>query len=53
MFGEIGKIAVVDVLGRDFPGRLAILSMTVMAPKVVGASCLTKFRPIDGLCAMR
>ena len=27
--------------------------MTVMAPKVVGATCLTKFRPIAGLCAMR
>ena len=24
-----------------------------MAPKVVGATCLTKFRPIAGLCAMR
>ena len=27
--------------------------MTVMAPKVVGATCFTKFRPIAGLCAMR
>ena len=27
--------------------------MTVMAPKVVGATCLTKFRPVAGLCAMR
>ena len=27
--------------------------MTVVAPKVVGATCLTKFRPIAGLCAMR
>ena len=27
--------------------------LTVMAPKVVGATCLTKFRPIAGLCAMR
>ena len=25
MFGEIGEIAVVDVLGYDFPGRLAVL----------------------------
>ena len=25
MYGEIGKIAVVDVLGHDFPGRLAML----------------------------
>ena len=24
-----------------------------MAPKVVGATCLTKFRPMAGLCAMR
>ena len=30
-----------------------LCSMTVMAPKVVGATCLTKFRPIAGLCAMR
>ena len=28
-------------------------TFTVMAPKVVGATCLTKFRPIAGLCAMR
>ena len=28
-------------------------SLTVMAPKVVGATWLTKFRPIAGLCAMR
>ena len=51
MFGEIGEIVVVDVLGYDFPGRLC--SMTLMAPKVVGATCLTKFRPIARLCAMR
>ena len=25
MFGEIGEIVVVDVLGYDFPGRLAVL----------------------------
>ena len=30
-----------------------LCSLTVMAPKVVGATCLTKFRPIVGLCAMR
>ena len=30
-----------------------LCSLTVMAPKVVGATCLTKFRPIAGLCAMR
>ena len=30
-----------------------LCSMTVMAPNVVGATCLTKFRPIAGLCAMR
>ena len=30
-----------------------LCSMTVMAPKVVGATCLTKFSPIAGLCAMR
>ena len=53
MFGEIGEIVVVDMLGYDFPGRLLCLSLTVMAPKVVGATCLTKFRFIAGLCAMR
>ena len=30
-----------------------LCSLTVMAPKVVGATCSTKFRPIAGLCAMR
>ena len=25
MFGTTGKVAVVDVLGHDFPGRLAVL----------------------------
>ena len=30
-----------------------LCSLTVMAPKVVGATCLTKFRPTAGLCAMR
>ena len=30
-----------------------LCSLTVMAPKVVGATCLTKFRPVVGLCAMR
>ena len=30
-----------------------LCSLTLMAPKVVGATCLTKFRPITGLCAMR
>ena len=30
-----------------------LCSLTMMAPKVVGATCLTKFRPIAGLCAMR
>ena len=30
-----------------------LCSMTVMAPNVVGATCLTKFRPIAGLCAIR
>ena len=30
-----------------------LCSLTVMAPKMVGATCLTKFRPIAGLCAMR
>ena len=30
-----------------------LCSLTVMAPKVVGATCLTKFRPLAGLCAMR
>ena len=36
----------------DFPEDW-LCSLTVMAPKVVGATCLTKFRPIAGLCAMR
>ena len=52
MFGEAGKVVVVDVLGMTFPEDW-LCSMTVMAPKVVGATCLTKFRPIAGLCAMR
>ena len=30
-----------------------LCSLTVMAPRVLGATCLTKFRPIAGLCAMR
>ena len=36
---------------RTFPEKW-LCSITVMAPKVVGATCLTKFRPIAGLCAM-
>ena len=36
----------------DFPEDW-LCSLTVMAPKVVGATCLTKFRPIAGLCAIR
>ena len=36
----------------DFPEDW-LCSLTVMAPKVVDATCLTKFRPIAGLCAMR
>ena len=36
----------------DFPEDW-LCSLTVMAPKVVCATCLTKFRPIAGLCAMR
>ena len=36
----------------DFPEDW-LCSLTVIAPKVVGATCLTKFRPIAGLCAMR
>ena len=36
----------------DFPEDW-LCSLTVMAPKVVGATCLTKFKPIAGLCAMR
>ena len=38
--------------GRPFPEDW-LCSLTVMAPRVVGATCLTKFRPIAGLCAMR
>ena len=30
-----------------------LCSMMVLAPKMVGVTCLTKFRPIAGLCAMR
>ena len=30
-----------------------LCSLTVMSPKLAGATCLTKFRPIAGLCAMR
>ena len=30
-----------------------LCSLTAMAPKVLGATCLTKFRPIAGQCAMR
>ena len=30
-----------------------LCSLKVMTPKVVGASCLAKFRPEAGLCAMR
>ena len=52
MFGEARKVFVVDVLGYEFPEDW-LCSMTVMAPKVVGATCLTKFRQIAGLCAMR
>ena len=36
----------------DFPEDW-LCSLTVMAPNVVGATCLTKFRPFAGLCAMR
>ena len=31
MFGEIGEIVVVDVLGFDFPGTLAVLCGTIRA----------------------
>ena len=30
-----------------------LCSLTVMAPKVMGATCLSKFTPMAGLCAMR
>ena len=30
-----------------------LCSLTAVAPKVVGATCSSKFRPIAGLCAMR
>ena len=33
--------------------RKWLCSLTVTAPKVVGATCLTEFRPIAGLCGMR
>ena len=39
--------AVVDVWGHEW-----MCSLTVMAPKVVGATCLSKFRPIASLCPM-
>ena len=34
-------------------GKAGEVAVVVMAPKVVGATCLTKFRPVAGLCAMR
>ena len=39
-------------LDMNFPEEW-LCSLTVMAPKEVGATCLTQFRPIAGLCAMR
>ena len=50
--GKVGEIVVCDVLGYELPGGM-VCSLTVVAPKVVGAACLTKFRPIANLCAMR
>ena len=47
------KILVCDVLGHELPGKEGLCSLTVMAPNVVGATCVSKFRTIAGLCAMR
>ena len=41
------------MLEHGFSRKTGCARMTVMAPNVVGATCLTKFRPIAGLCAMR
>ena len=49
---KAGKIAVTDVLGHELP-RGVECSLTVMAPTVLGATTLSKFRPIPVLCAMR
>jgi hypothetical protein len=50
-----------DKLAADLSHRCAILefpmewcrSLTSLAPKIIGATSLAKFRPIAGLCAMR
>ncbi|CAE8637304.1 unnamed protein product [Polarella glacialis] len=50
-----------DKLAADLSHRCAILelprewcrSLTTLAPKILGATSLAKFRPIAGLCAMR
>ena len=50
-----------DSLTEDLSRRCAALelpkawccSLTTLAPKVLGATSLAKFRPIAGLCAMR
>ena len=52
MFGTTGEVAVVDVLEHGFPGRLAVF-VDGDGSESGGATCLTKFRPIAGLCAMR
>ena len=40
-------------LGHELPGKEGLCSLAVMAPNVVGAMCLSKFRTIAGLCVMR
>ena len=50
-----------DKLARDLSRRCSVLELprewcrshTSLAPKVIGATSLAKFRPIAGLCAMR
>ena len=52
MFGEIGEIVVVDVLGYDFPGRLAVL-YDGNGSESGGCNVLDQVQANAGLCAMR
>ena len=49
---QLARLLSLMCRNMDFPEDW-LCSLTVMAPKVVDAKCLTKFRPIAGLCAMR
>ena len=53
LFEKTGEIGVSDVLGDMTFAEDWLCSMTVKAPKVVGATSLAKFKPIAGLCGMR